>query len=125
MKALPIMTTDTRSTSSTSTSGNSNATSSSSSEEDAVSYSEPLLSLKSAWQRIRRKTVPKPKKEPKPFDTENWMTNLPKELTEVPLCQLAIPGTHNSFTNTLKHAAEVINDQIKVECHHRLPPIRR
>lgn len=31
----------------------------------------------------------------------NWMSNLPDEKKIIPLSQLAIPGTHDSFTYSL------------------------
>lgn len=35
-------------------------------------------------------------------DNSNWMARLPEEvLRDVPLCELSIPGSHDSFTYNL------------------------
>lgn len=43
-------------------------------------------------------------------DLEYWMTNLPDELRKVSIIYLAIPGSHNSFTNGIDSTSEVSPD---------------
>ncbi|CAG9539628.1 unnamed protein product [Cercopithifilaria johnstoni] len=42
---------------------------------------------------------------------EYWMTNLPQEVTERPLVGVAIPGSHDSFTELLFDKYPVANDE--------------
>ncbi|KAK9708818.1 hypothetical protein QE152_g26995 [Popillia japonica] len=41
---------------------------------------------------------------------ETWMTDLPKQLKAVPLIHLAIPGSHDSFTSTIRSTSPVAPD---------------
>ncbi|KRT82433.1 hypothetical protein AMK59_4592, partial [Oryctes borbonicus] len=41
---------------------------------------------------------------------ESWMTDLPKQLKAVPLIHLAIPGSHDSFTSTIKSTSKISPD---------------
>lgn len=43
-------------------------------------------------------------------DLEYWMTNLPDELRKISIIYLAIPGSHNSFTNTIDSSSEISPD---------------
>ena len=44
-------------------------------------------------------------------DLSNWMKDLSPELKNTPLCQLAIPGSHNSFTYSIRKDTPVGPDE--------------
>ncbi|CAH1128948.1 unnamed protein product [Ceutorhynchus assimilis] len=43
-------------------------------------------------------------------DLENWMSNLPESLRNMPINHLAIPGSHDSFTNDITSKSDVSPD---------------
>ncbi|XP_022917292.2 PI-PLC X domain-containing protein 3 [Onthophagus taurus] len=43
-------------------------------------------------------------------DLANWMTNLPELIKKVPIKNLAIPGSHDSFTSSIKSSSPISPD---------------
>ncbi|VDM44494.1 unnamed protein product [Toxocara canis] len=57
---------------------------------------------------------------------ENWMRDLPPDVSSRPLIDLAIPGSHDSCASLLLCTAPVANDEGRViRILGRLPPVRR
>uniref|UniRef100_A0A915PIN9 Phosphatidylinositol-specific phospholipase C X domain-containing protein n=1 Tax=Setaria digitata TaxID=48799 RepID=A0A915PIN9_9BILA len=57
---------------------------------------------------------------------ENWMSNLPQEVTKKPLVRIAIPGSHDSFTYILFDKYPVASDEGRfVREIGRFRPLRR